>query len=180
MKIYRTNKKFEEGKINNLGGKIKNPQFVLMGNSIGVLYTRIDLNDVKDVMLLMVNYPDCEDSENKLIIYPECPYGVNQLVSAKMESYFKIYTSNPYLKNTNVPLYYRITNSNNIKIMNGNSQLELNKDYEISTLSSLYVQEYDSTQENTFIEYTVIKKENGDTIIGGTCKINVDIPRLRT
>ena len=177
MKIYRTNKKFEEGKIYNLGGKIKNPQFVLMGNSIGVLYTRIDLNDVKDVMLLMVNYPDCEDSENKLIIYPECPYGVNQLVSAKMESYFKIYTSNPYLKNTNVPLYYRITNSNNIKIMNGNSQLELNKDYEISTLSSLYVQEYDSTQENTFIEYTVIKKENGDTIIGGTCKINVDIPK---
>ena len=177
MKIYRTNKKFEEGKIYNLGGKIKNPQFVLMGNSIGVLYTRIDLNDVKDVMLLMVNYPDCEDSENKLIIYPECPYGVNQLVSAKMESYFKIYTSNPYLKNTNVPLYYRITNSNNIKIMNGNSQLELNKDYEISTLSSLYVQDYDSTQENTFIEYTVIKKENGDTFIGGTCKINVDIPK---
>ena len=176
IKISPLPKQFEQTKINNLGKEIKNPQFVLMGNTIGILYTRIDSNNVKDVMLLMVNYPDCEDSTNTLVIYPECPYGINQLTT-KMEPYFKIFISNPYLKYTNEPLYYRIVNSNNIKIFNGNSELLTNQDYALSTLSSIYIAEFEENQENTYIEYTVVRKESGNAILGGTCRINVEVPK---
>ena len=178
IKLYGPEKKFEQAKITNLGGKaVKNPQFVLIGNSIGILYTRTDLNNIKDVMLLMMNYPDCQDSQSALVLYPECPYGKNQLTT-KVETYFKIFVNNPYLKDSNTAsLYYRIINNNNIKIFNGNTELVLNQDYAISTLSSLYISDYEQTQENTYIEYIVTKKEYGDTILGGTCKINVEIPK---
>ena len=176
IKLSTPEKKFEQAKINNIGKEVKNPQFVLLGNSIGILYTRIDVNNVKDVMLLMVNYPDCQDSANALVIYSKCPYGPNQLTT-NMEPYFKIFINNPYLKYTNEPLYYRITNTNNIKIINGNSELVLNQDYALSTLASLYISDFEENQENTYIEYTVIKKESGNNILGGTCRINVEIPK---
>ena len=177
IRLYGPEKKFEQAKINNLGKEIRNPQFVKMGNTIGILYTRIDSSNNKDVMLLMVNYPDCQDATSPLIIYPECPYGINQLLTTKMEPYFKTFISNPYLKYTNEPLYYRFVNTNNIKIFNGNSELVINQDYALSTLSSIYIAEFDENQENTYIEYTVVRKENGEAVLGGTCRINVEVPK---
>ena len=176
IRLYGPEKRFEQAKINNLGKEIKNPQFVKMGNSVGILYTRIDSNNNKDVMLLMVNYPDCQDATSPLILYPECPYGINQLTT-KMEPYFKAFISNPYLKNTNEPLYYRIVTSNNIKISNGNSDLIPNQDYALSTLSSIYISDFEENQENAYIEYTVVRKENGEAVLGGSCRINVEVPK---
>jgi hypothetical protein len=77
---------------------------------------------------------------------------------------------------SSTPLYFRIVAPNELKILNGNTELELNKDYDISILSSLSIKEFTS-KESSYIEYTVSRKENNNQIYGKTCKINLDFPK---
>ena len=176
MKIYSPNKKFEQTPLSNWEEKnikgVKNPSLVKIDNSLGILYTRIDSAGNKDVMLLMMNYPNCQDATEELKIYSECK---NELKINSLSSYFKIFLSNPNPGMASTPLYYRIINTNDMKIYNGNTVLEPNKDYPASTISSLTLKEYGS--QNSYIEYVVTRKESDDIIFGKTCKINIGFPK---
>ena len=176
MKIYSPTKKFEQTTLSNWEEKnvkaVKNPSLVKIDNSLGVVYTRINSAGDKDVMLLMMNYPNCQDATEDLKIYSECK---NELKVNSLGSYFKIFLSNPNPGMASTPLYYRIVNANDMKIYNGNTEIEANKDYPASTISSLTLKEYGS--EKTYIEYVVTRKESDEIIFGKTCKIKIDFPK---
>ena len=175
IQVYGPDKKFVQMTIGNLGKTVKNPVFVRIDDSAAILYTRIDTNNKKDVMLLKMNYPDCNDAAKSLVIFDKCPYGKKALVNS-LASYFDLFISNPYPASmTTTPLYYRIIKANNLKVYNGDNEIVLNKDYAQSTISSLTIKEYTSA-ENSYLEYTVSRKENGDYIMGKTCTIKVEFP----
>ena len=175
IKIYGTYKKFIQTTLTDLGIVVKNPQFIKIGDIIAILYTRIDINNKSDVMLLKMNYPYCNDTQNNFVLYEECPYGKQTLLSS-IGSYFNISLKNPYpLSMSSSPLYFKIIASNRIKIINGNKELELNKDYNISILSSLNLKAFPS-KYNSYIEYIVSRKENNNQIYGKTCRINLEFP----
>ena len=173
LKISEPGKAFEQTVLNKFGAKaIKNPSFVKMDNSLGILYTRIDTNGKKDVMLLMMNYPDCGEGSN-LKIYSECK---NQDKINSLKDYFKVFIRNPYPTHmSTTPLYYRIINTNGMKIYNGANEIELNKDYSVSTINSLNLKDFTS-RTNSFIEYQVSRRDSDEIIFGRTCKINLSIP----
>ena len=175
MKIYGPDKKFLQTTLSNWEEKnvkaVKNPSLVKIDNSIGIVYTRVNSTDGKDVMLLLMNYPNCQDAAEDLKIYSECK---NELKVNSLASYFKIFLSNPNPGMASTPLYYRIVNANDMKIYNGNTEIVPNKDYPASTISSLTLKEYGS--EETYIEYVVTRKESDEVIFGKTCKIKVDFP----
>ena len=175
IQVYGPDKKFAQLTIGNLGKTVKNPQFVRIDDSAAILFTRININNKKDVMLLKMNYPDCNDATKSLVIYDQCPYGINTMLNS-LSSHFDIFLSNPYPSSmSSTPLYYRIIKANNLKIYYGENEIELNKDYAQSTIASLAIKEY--TGANSYIEYTVSRKENNEYIMGKTCKINVAFPQ---
>ena len=175
IQVYGPDKKFVQMTIGNLGKTVKNPLFVRIDDSAAILYTRIDTNNKKDVILLKMNYPDCNDATKSLVIYDQCPYGKNALVNS-LASHFDLFLSNPYPSSmSSTPLYFRIIKANELQIFNGDSEIVLNKDYPQSTISSLTIKEYSGT--NSYIEYTVSRKENNEYIMGKTCRINVAFPQ---
>ena len=153
---------------------VKNPSLIKIENSVGILYTRIDHNDNKDIMLLMINYPDCQNTEKT--IYDISPFKEN---SKSLNINLKIYLSNPYPNDMNsTQLYYRIINANNMQIYINQTKIELNKDYIFSTKDSLIIKEF-TYYENTYIEYTVTRKEIDEIILGRTCLININFPKCK-
>ena len=176
LEINGQDKQFIQTTLGDLGKVVRNPQFVKFGDTAAILYTRIDANGKSDVVLLKMNYPDCEDAKNNFVIYEVCPYGTQTLLSS-IGSYFNIFLNNPYPSSmSSTPLYFRIVAPNELKILNGNTELELNKDYDISILSSLSIKEF-ASKDNSYIEYTVSRKENNNQIFGKTCKIKLDFPK---
>ena len=172
IKVGAEEKLFEPIPLNFNAKAVKNPSLVKVDNSIGILYTRIDSNDNKDVMFLMINYPDCEDSEST--IYDICP---NDVKINSLSANINMVLRNPYPSSMiSTPLYYRIVSSNNIKIYNGDSQIELNKDYLSSTKDSLFIKEF-TANEGAYIEYTVTRKDGEETILGKTCRIKINFPQ---
>ena len=72
IRIYGTNKGFQQKTIDNLGGKgVKNPVFAKFDKLVGIVYTRLGTSQ-NDVMLLMMGYPDCSDSTG-FKIFNSCP-----------------------------------------------------------------------------------------------------------
>ena len=175
IEISGEDKEFKQIILNNFekAKAVKNPLFVKFDNLIAVLYTRIDTNDKKDVMLLRMNYPDCQDSIDNLKMFNVCP---NKNQKNLLSSYFNIFLNNPYPSEmSSTPLYFRLTNTNGMTIQNGNTQLELNKDYSSSIISSLSIKDF-GNKNKTYIEYVVSRKQNNKVILGGKCKINIEFP----
>ena len=177
IKIERTDKKFEqtvlklETKSNPKA--LKNPSFVRMENSIGILFTRVDSKDKKDVMLLMMNYPDCGEAVNKLKIFNDC---IDKEKINSLSDQFDIFLRNPYPPSmSSTPLFFRIINNNGMKIYNGDDEIEPNKDYSIVIIKSLNVKDYTS-RTDSFIEYTVSRRDSDEIIFGRTCKIQINFP----
>ena len=177
IKISGPEKKFELIVLNKFGAKaIKNPSFVRMENSLGILYTRIDNNDKKDVMLLMMNYPDCEELSNDLKVFSDCT-DKNKINS--LFGLFRIFIRNPYPQSmSTTPLYFRLINTNGMKIYNGENEIELNKDYSTSIINSLTLKDY-TDFTGSFIEYTVSRKDSDEVILGRTCKIKIGFPKCQ-
>ena len=170
IQIYAQKKPFVSNTLGNFDGKaVKNPQFVRIADSLAILYTRVDASGRKDVMLLTMNYPSCQE-DNMIMMYPECPYGKKDITGVKLN----VFLQNPYPSSmSSAPLYFRIIKADNLKIYEGNNEIVLNKDY--STSTSLNIKEYTS-KENVFIEYIVSRKDNDNMILGKTCKIEIDFP----
>ena len=82
IQVYGPDKNLVQMTIGNLGKAVKNPLFVRIDDSVAILYTRIDTNNKKDVMLLKMNYPDCNEPKNNFVIYDQCPYGKNTLINS--------------------------------------------------------------------------------------------------
>ena len=144
IKISGPEKKFELTVLNRFGAKaIKNPSFVKMDNSLGILYTRIDNNDKKDVMLLMMNYPDCKESDNNLKIFSDCK---DKDKINSLSGLFNIFLRNPYPSSMNsIPLYFRIINTNGMKIYETKMIV-----LELVLISNTWYQE--KTQTKQFLE----------------------------
>ena len=175
IKLTGQEKKFEQIAMNKFGAKaIKNPSFVRMENALGILYTRIDNNDKKDVMLLMMNYPDCEELGYNLKVFTDC---ADKTKTNYLFEHFRIFIRNPYPSSmSSTPLYFRIINTNGMKIYNGDTQIELNTDYSTSIINSLTLKDY-SDVTDSYIEYTVSRKELDEVILGRTCKIKIGFPK---
>ena len=171
IKINSPEKLFEQIPLQFSAKAVKNPSLVRVDNSIGILYTRIDSSDKKDVMFLMINYPDCQDSENT--IYDICP---NEEKINSLSSNINMFLSNPYPSSMiSTQLYYRIVSANNMQIFNGDSEIELNKDYLSSTKDSLYIKQF-TAADNAYIDFTVTRKDGDETILGKTCRIKINFP----
>ena len=178
IRIYGTNKGFQQKTIDNLGGKgVKNPVFAKFDKLVGIVYTRLGTSQ-NDVMLLMMGYPDCSDSTG-FKIFNSCPN--NPLYTNTLNGYISIFLTNQFLSRiTSSQLSYRIINTHGIKVYNGNTEIELNKDYAQSTISNLNIKESDKNV-TTYIEYMVTSKESdNDVVLGKTCKIEVNFPECLT
>ena len=173
--ISKNVKKIEFMDFNRFDGKgVKNPQFVRFEKTLSVLYTHILADDKKNVNLIVMNYPDCQTIDGKVKFYDECPPDKQ---SKLLHSYINVFLNNPYpssMQNTKV--YFRFVNFNNMKIYNGNTPLELNKDYDPDTVNNLSVQEYNNNGIS-FLEYIATRKDSvlGD-ISGKKCKITIEKP----
>ena len=177
IKINSQKKNFEIIPLEFQDKAVKNPSLIRIQNSVGIIYTRIDYNDNKDIMLFMINYPYCEDTEK--IIYNICPNNENKGKIKSLNINLKIYLLNPFPKNMNsTKLYYKIIKKNNMKIFNDQKKIELNKDYLYSTEDSLIIKELNS-YENTYIQYTVFRKEKNEIILGRTCLIKINFTKCK-
>ena len=107
IQVYGPDKKFTQLTMGNLGKTVKNPQFVRIDDSAAILFTRINIDNKKDVMLLKMNYPDCNDATKSLVIYDQCPYGINTMLNS-LSSHFDIFLSNPYPSSYLLLLFYNI------------------------------------------------------------------------
>ena len=124
-------KKVDYIDFNRFDGKgVKNPQFVKFDQTLAILYTHILSNDGKNVKLLVMNYPDCEDVAGNVNFYGVCPANnQTKLLSKKIN----VFLNNPYptsMQNTIV--YFRFLSFNNMVIYNGKTPLQLNVDYDPS------------------------------------------------
>ena len=161
---------------NRFDGKgVKNPQFVKFDKTLAILYTHILSNDGKNVNLLLMNYPDCQDVEGNVNFYGVCPAGnQSKLLSQKIN----VFLNNPYpISMQNEKVYFRFLDFNNMVIYNGNTPLELNKDYDPSVINDLSIKEYNNA-EGSFLEYVATRKDSKlGVIIGKTCKVRVENPQ---
>ena len=178
IKIELEEKEFEPITLNkfNNAKAVKNPSFVKFDNLIGILYTRVDSSDKKDVMLLTINFPYCEDSTKEFTMYEICP---NKKQKNVLSSHFNIYLINPYPSSmSSSPLFYRLISTDGMTISDSIAPLELNKDYSSSTISSLFIKDFGEGKSGV-IEYMVTRKEGEEIVKGKTCKINIKSPECK-
>ena len=157
------------------GKGVKNPQFVKFDKTLAVLYTHLLTDGTKNVNLLVMNYPDCESKEGNVNFYGVCP-AENQ--KKLLSSFIKVFLDNPYPSSMqNSKIYFRFVNFNNMTVYNGNTALELNKDYDPETTKDLSIKEY-LLKESSYLEYTATRKDAKiGEILGKTCRINVENPQ---
>ena len=173
--ITKDVKKVSYIEFNRYEGKgVKNPQFVRFDKSLALLYTHILKDDTKNVNLMLMNYPDCSEVDGDIYFYGICPAN-NQ--KKELSKKIKVFLDNPYpssMQNTKV--YFRFINFNNMVVLNGNIPLELNKDYDLTTINDLSIKEFPE-EEHSYLEYVATRKDSifGD-ILGKTCRIQVENP----
>ena len=169
-------KKVDYIDFNRFDGKgVKNPQFVKFDQTLAILYTHILSNDGKNVKLLVMNYPDCEDVAGNVNFYGVCPANnQTKLLSKKIN----VFLNNPYptsMQNTIV--YFRFLSFNNMVIYNGKTPLQLNVDYDPSTINDLSIKEYNN-EEGSYLEYVATRKDSKlGVIMGKTCKVRIENPK---
>ena len=169
-------KKVDYIDFNRFDGKgVKNPQFVKFDQTLAILYTHILSNDGKNVKLLVMNYPDCEDVAGNVNFYGVCPANnQTKLLSKKIN----VFLNNPYptsMQNTIV--YFRFLSFNNMVIYNGKTPLQLNVDYDPSTINDLSIKEYNN-EEGSYLEYVATRKDAKlGVIMGKTCKVRIENPK---
>ena len=156
---------------------VKNPSFVKFDNFVAILYTHLITETQKNVNLLMMNYPDCSEVEGDVKYYAVCPNGKQTKV---LSNFINTYMVNPYpdfMRTVNVN--FRFTNLNNMVVYNGNTKLEINKDYNPENYKDLYISEFPDPH-NTTLEYTSTREDGAfGVVLGRTCKIQVVYPTCR-
>ena len=176
FKITRDEKEIEYIEFNAekyKGKAVKTPVLIPFKDSVGLMCTLIDNSDVKNVVLIMLNYPDCEDSGNELKYIEDCPNDKEKEAN-DITKYINIFLSNPYpTSNAEKKLYFRITKADNIVLKNKDTVLELNKDYDPSSMKEIVIDK-NTNNGKTIIEYTVTyKMSSTKTVMGKTCKIKI-------
>ena len=171
-------KKIDPIDFNNFNGiGVKNPSFVKFKNLVAILYTHLITETEKNVNLLMMNYPDCNEIEGNVKYYAFCPNG-NQ--TRELNKFFDVFMVNPYPSfMQNVNINFRFTNLHNMVIFNGDTKLEADKDYNLENYKDLYISEF-TDPHNTYIEYTSSREDSAfGVVLGKTCKIQVVYPTCR-
>ena len=162
--------KYDEGKA------FKNPTFVKFEDSLGLLCTLTDKNSVKNVVLIMMDYPNCESDDTDIKYIEECP-NEKEEENNNISKYIKVFLSNPmenYEEDTK--LYFRITKCDNIVLKNKGTTLELNKDYDPSTMKDIIIEE-NKNNGKSFVEYAVTQKISSTKIrLGRKCQIKINKP----
>jgi hypothetical protein len=102
-------KKIDPIDFNNFNGiGVKNPSFVKFKNLVAILYTHLITETEKNVNLLMMNYPDCNEIEGNVKYYAFCPNG-NQ--TRELNKFFDVFMVNPYpsfMQNVNINFRFTI------------------------------------------------------------------------
>ena len=158
---------------NRFNGKgVKNPQFVKFNKNLAVLYTEILSDDQTNVNLLLMNYPNCEDSSEGFNYYGVCPAN-NQVKLLNQQ--INISLVNPYpMSMKDSKMYFRFVNFNNMVVYNGDTPLELNKDYDLEIMNNLLIKE-NHNQEGSYLEYVASRLDSDlGAVIGKTCKIKIE------
>ena len=171
-------KKIDIIDFNNFDGLgVKNPSFVKFENFVGILYTHLLSETQKNVNLLIMNYPDCKEVEGNVKYYAVCPNGKQTKLLSKFIDTFMVNPYPTFMQTVNVN--FRFTNLNNMEVSNGDTKLELNKDYNTATYKDLYISAFPDPHDST-LEYTATREDSVfGVVLGRTCKINVIYPNCR-
>ena len=167
--------------VNNYGAKaVKNPVLIKFDeDSLGLLCTLIEeTTGVKNVVLIMMNFPDCEDSQGELKYIEKCP-NKKELENNDIFKHIKIYMSNPFVQNSakDIQLNIRIINSDGFILKHQGEVIKANNDYDISSLSHIIVDKNENNGQSE-IKYTVTYKNAANRIITGrTCTIKIKKPK---
>ena len=173
--IYPTKfgKEIDEFNFNNFEAEdVKSPVFAKFGQSLGIFYTQITVNDNYRVAYHLMNYPDCEDYKSSQVLLPRG-------FVKEIEFSGKVWMSNPYpASRLNEDINFRFKPYGNISVTNldDGNQLVANKDYSSKTTLILKVQNNELVGDFN-IYYTATRKDVYDgEIIGKTCKIALKTP----
>ena len=173
--IYPTkfDKEIEEFNFNNFEAEdVKSPVFAKFGQSLGIFYTQITVNDNYRIAYHLMNYPDCDDFRSSAVLLPRG-------FIKEIEFSGKVFMRNPYpASRLNEDINFRFKPYGDISVINfdDGKALEANKDYSSKTTLILKVRNQNKVGKYN-IEYTATREDIYDgTIVGKTCKIPFETP----
>ena len=173
--IYPTkfDKEIDEFNFNNFEAEnVKSPAFAKFGQSLGIFYTQITVNDNYRIAYHLLNYPDCDDFRTSPVLLPRG-------FLKEIEFSGKVWMSNPYPSSRlSEKVNFRFKPYGNISVINldDNKALVADKDYSSKTTLILRVRNQEKVGKYN-IYYTATREDIYDgTIVGKTCKIPFETP----
>ena len=173
--IYPTqfDKEIDEFNFNNFDAEdVKSPVFAKFGQSLGIFYTQITVNNNYRVAYHLMNYPDCDNFRNSALLLPKG-------FLKEIEFSGKVFMSNPYPASRlseNINFRFNPYQNITVTVLDDKTPLVANQDYPSQTTLILRVRNKGLVGDYN-LYYTATREDEFDgTIVGKTCKIGFRTP----
>ena len=163
--------KFEEFNFNNFDAKeMTYPSFAKFGQSLGLIYTSTNDNNVKKIAHQIMNFPDCEDYTKNTLL----PIRRVKTINLGERYHF---LSNPYPANRiKEKISIRFNNFTDLIIKQEPSMEEIKPNIDYYDIDTLEITP-SNKKGNYYLEFTSTRMDDLDGLIfGKTCKVNLYTP----